>query len=531
MSAIQPAFTDQYKVESLIKALTGVIGPEWVALSDLKTRMLHAKISIQTEPLAEWLAHLVSAGKVERKTDGARRLYRLTREYDIDRIAPRQERSIEASQPKPPATPPRVPVIPMRTEWPDWTIHEIDRLNGLINAQTDANEHLRQRLEEMEHAIMEHKTETKRALSIYGSENALEEMVMQVALSPQFADLTPVEHRYVASVGLASGLNPVFHLHAWKQNERGKEVLKVVPDYKALIASARDPIMTSDRRLSEGEMSARGIPQQDIDEGAIGYEVTGTNLKHAIMARTAKVEYTPFKGFGWWAAMKDKDEWSGPTGKRKKTTARVANDTPTGRDGEWVAKKRAIRDLFNQISDLSLKFVDIPGATVEGDEWVFEGDPDAIEGEYTERDDPPWTLEAMQRAGAYSFGRDVTDDEIHAALGCDDWRKVPITPDEWKVIVDQIAAKKEIADRIATIKEITTAGQAAPEIGQESDAVAPVIDEHGEVIEPPEVRIRKDRDGDLCDECDQPATNDGPFPKLCAPCASRAADSEAASAG
>ena len=44
--------------------------------------------------------------------------------------------------------------------------------------------------------------------------------------------------------------------------------------------------------------------------------VTGTNLKHANLARAAGIEYTPKKGYGWWAAKKDKDEWSGPSGSR-----------------------------------------------------------------------------------------------------------------------------------------------------------------------------------------------------------------------
>jgi hypothetical protein len=80
--------------------------------------------------------------------------------------------------------------------------------------------------------------------------------------------------------------------------------------------------------------------------------------------------------------MKDEEKWDNSQKKYIQTGRRVANDTPNGRDGEWVARKRAFRDLFNQIADLRLKLVEIPGAEVVDDGWQFEGDPNAIDGEF-----------------------------------------------------------------------------------------------------------------------------------------------------
>ncbi len=452
------------QVKALTLALTDGItgGHEWVSFHDVRVRMAHDQFSFLESELTEWLSHLESVGKVESKTENGKAYYRLK---DEPEALSQSMLSRDEQQPKKTFDPPKRTVsTPPRKEWPGWVKDKFDAMDKEIDKYHNAVHSYKISIEELETSIMEHKTEGARALSIYGSQNALEELTMQVSLSPKFADLTPAEHRYVASTGLSSGLNPEFHLHAWKHTKRVKkgrewvdvEVLMIMPDYKALIATAKDPIMTSERRLTTPEMIERGISEDEVNSGAVAYEVTGTNLKHAIMARQAGIEYTPFKGYGWWASMKEIDNWvDGEGGKRKKQGKKlVPNDTAKGRDGAWMAKKRAIRDLFNQISDLRLKFGQIPGATVVDDTWEFTGDPNTIEGEFVERTADGWNndAESVKKAESYRDSQGVTDEEINASLACDDWRRSPITSDEWKVIVDQIVVKKQMNPTVEYIE-------------------------------------------------------------------------------
>lgn len=218
------------------------------------------------------------------------------------------------------------------------------------------------------------------ALTLYGGPSALQEVTKQVSISPKFASLNAQEHEYVGRIALATGLNPEFHIHAWTAEVYDREVkakvrkLFVMPDYKALIQlSKRDYLMLKERRLTADEMRERGIPERDIEEGSIAYVVEGYELDKATLAKQAGIEYEPLRGFGWWAAKKDDAAWNGAERKMLPTGKRIDNDVPQGRDGAWVAWKRAIRALYNQLADLTLKFNQPAGvATADEDTWVFE---------------------------------------------------------------------------------------------------------------------------------------------------------------
>jgi len=320
---------------------------------------------------------------------------------------------------------------------------------------------LKERVYELEQAMVDQR-HAERQLSLYGSPRTLEEMATQVGLSPRFKDLTPAEHRYVASVGLASGLNPEFHLHAWKSG--GK--LLVMPDYKALITlSAQHRLMLKERRLTAEEMRGRGIPERDVAEGAIAFVVEGYELDLAILARRAGMDYEPHRGYGWWAAKKDETRWNNQTKKMEPTGKRIPNDVPHARDGEWVARKRAMRDLYHQFADLTLKFgrQAVPGATVieDGDGWEFEesGADNVVEGEFSVKDAPAEWLKNpanVQRAEAARDERGVTDGQINEALGVEDWRRRGISPEEFKIVLEQLEAKPEKADSKQDLARDTT---------------------------------------------------------------------------
>jgi hypothetical protein len=433
---------------------------------------------------------------------------------------------------------------------PDWFIEYRRRQfeeNGKLNHE---NNLLRQRVSELERAILDHKQEQRKvtAMSIYGSENALEEMTRQVSIAPQFKDLTPEEHRFVAGVGLMSGLNPVFHLHAWHQKQwnpetRKKEVtLHILPHYTALIAASPDPIMTKARRLTPEEMRARGIPERDINEGSIAYIVEGYNLKQAIMARQAGLEYSPIVGFGWWAAMKDEEEWrEGTDGKNHKVgSKRVPNDVPNGRDGEWRAKTRAERDLYNHTADLRPRFIAPEGGAVVDDEWIMGQNAqagDVIEGEYTSEETKPvprppdWlTPEGEARANAYMQVMCVTDEMINATLAVKNWRETPITADEFKAVVDHEAPPMVTAEEppapvtmedgeVVTIEAPAASSVEGPTDEPKADATPEPASELGEFLGP---KVAK------CAYCGlEDADPDSPFPTLCESCGDAEANREA----
>lgn len=260
-------------------------------------------------------------------------------------------------------TPPRV--------WPVWAL----KLRQDYEAKLAAAE---RRIAELEAAMVAARRAQREmndsALTLYGGSTALQEVTKQVSISPKFASLNAQEHEYVARVALATGLNPEFHIHAWTSSRKDKNgnfirQLNVTPDYKALIQlSKRNYLMVKERRLTADEMRERGISQRDIEEGAIAYLVEGYELDKAALAKQAGLEYEPLRGFGWWPAMKQ--EWDNKTRSYK----RVPNDVPNGRDGAWVAWKRATRALYNQLADLTFKFnrpADM-AADEDGDTWTFE---------------------------------------------------------------------------------------------------------------------------------------------------------------
>ena len=339
---------------------------------------------------------------------------------------------------------------------------------------------LQRRLAEMEEAVLNTKREQRalttvdRRVSLYGTEQVLREMTMQVALCPKFKDLEPQEHRYVAMVGLVTGLTPEFYLHAWKNKKRVKDkktgkydyqdVLTVLPDYKALIVRSR-PLMEKERRLTPDEMRERGIPDQDIEEGSIAYVLEGYEVDVAIKCRQAGIDYEPKRGYGWWQAKKDEEVWDKAQSKYVSTGKRIANDVANGRDGAWMAKKRAIRDLYNQFADLTISLPGITGAQVEaGGEYVFTGGDVVIDGTYTETPPADWlTPAAIEKAEAYRAEQGVSDEAINTWLKVDDWRTSPVTADEFKVVVDQLAMQADMEPVRASATDVTNADPEPPE--------------------------------------------------------------------
>jgi hypothetical protein len=281
-------------------------------------------------------------------------------------------------------------------EWPVWALKVRERYEGQL-AEKD------RRIAELEDAIVaakkaeRHLNESKYQMALYGGQANFNDALAMVKKSPKYKDLNDAEHNYVTAVALATGLHPEWGLHAWKQDSK----LVISPDYKSLFALAiKDYHVTKDRRLTADEMKARGIPQQDIDEGSIAYEVQVIDLQKAILCKNAGVEYPPITGYGWWAAKKDETEWVAtgekkPDGSDKKkkqlTGKRVDNDVANGRDGAWMAWKAAARDALNKIADFRLKYAPIQGAVIEDGDYVFKAPGPVIEGTIIPQDDQPET--------------------------------------------------------------------------------------------------------------------------------------------
>lgn len=289
--------------------------------------------------------------------------------------SPRESRRLTGTVEPPRRMAPREDTPPR--EWPVWAL----KLRQEYEARIAQLEREKSSLEAAMVAARRAQREMNdTALTLYGGSTALQEVTKQVSISPKFASLNAQEHEYVGRIALATGLNPEFHIHAWTAEVYDREVkakvrkLFVMPDYKALIQlSKRDYLMLKERRLTADEMRERGIPERDIEEGSIAYVVEGYELDKAALAKQAGIEYEPLRGFGWWAAKKDDVAWNGAERKMLPTGKRIDNDVPQGRDGAWVAWKRAIRALYNQLADLTLKFNQPVGvATADEDTWVFE---------------------------------------------------------------------------------------------------------------------------------------------------------------
>ena len=319
---------------------------------------------------------------------------------------------------------------------PVWYLKKRHEYEGRISQ-------LERKVTELETMIVSASNATRRqddmnAITLYGRANSVEELVRAIAISPKFAGLSSAEHEFVARVGLATGLNPEFQLHAWK--DRGK--LVITPDYKGLLSLAdRRFLMVKERRMTPDELRERGLTDALIAEGAIGYVVEGWELDKAKYCKDAGIEYEPLRGYGIWEAKKAEVVWK--NNQRIVTGNRADNDVPNGRDGAWVAWKRATRALFNQISDLSLKFgMPIPNARLEDeDTYVFEPatPPQVIDCTFTVTPDPvseageefqipaaEWTADAAETEKFEKWLRShaITDDEFNAYLD-HDWRATP----------------------------------------------------------------------------------------------------------
>lgn len=314
-------------------------------------------------------------------------------------------------------------------QWRRYVVRLQFKYNAEIKRLQDELGEIRMTLLKADQEARHQRDEDFRALTLYGGERTLETIKQQVALSPKFVGLSPLHCEYVARVALATGLHPEFHIHAWiskkynPQTRQKEDVLNVTPDYKGLLSLvARDRYHIKQRPLTPDELRARGVPEREITDGALGYVVEAWDLAMKIRCDQAGVEYEPTRGYGWWAALKDEERWDDTQRKYVPTGVRVPNDVSNTRDGAFEAWRRATRALCYQIADLSLKFgggVQVPGARVAGeDTYVFDADAEpepeqitaasVIDGDWEAFDTP-----AVEQAPApQAAGRDATDDEI-----------------------------------------------------------------------------------------------------------------------
>ncbi len=381
--------------------------------------------------------------------------------------------------------------------WPVWAIKMREKY------EHDLTE-LKRKVEEYEMSIVSQKQAQMHmnALTLHGSEQNVQAMQRQLALSPKFKDLTPDEHEYIARLALGMGLNPEFHFHAWKTKESVKnrktgvweeiEVLHVTPDYKALIFKAKSDrrVIMKDRRLTTEEMKARGISDRDIEEGAIAWVVELYDLADSITSKAGGIDYEPLRGYGFWPAKKDK--------KNGNVTTRVPNDTPNGRDGAWVAWKRATRALHYQDADMSLAYVP-PPASASTQAFIVSQDDDVftytaadltLEGEYTEAEQPTeekptrWQDDParLEKAAAWMDSLGVTDEMYTEATGTD-WRTYDISADEFKYAVELLSESAHV-EAVEVQPEVKP--EPAPEAAEPPQEPPAVVDVAASSSEPPQ---------------------------------------------
>ena len=411
-----------------------------------------------------------------------------------------------------------IPTVKRDADLPDplpvWYLKKRHEYEGRISQ-------LERQVTELEMVIVKAANATRRqddmnAITLYGRANSVEELMRAIAISPKFAGLNAAEHEFVARVGLATGLNPEFQLHAWK--DHGK--LVITPDYKGLMSLAdRRFLMVKERRMNVDELRERGVTDALIAEGAIGYVVEGWELEKAKYCKSAGIDYEPLRGYGIWEAKKAEVTWKkNDQGKNERIVSdnRVDNDVPNGRDGAWVAWKRATRALFNQISDLSLKFGSpVPNARIEDeDTYVFEpASQQVIDGTFTVSPDPEpedgedfqipaasWTNESFEvsKFEKWLSGHTITDDDFNDYLG-HDWRT---TPNDQEAMKDK--CKWFLREREQNAPSESSAPE--PDAGQKPDNT------------PAKCRICGERDADPSSLVDE---------TLCEVCGSKEADRKA----
>jgi len=92
----------------------------------------------------------------------------------------------------------------------------------------------------------------------------------------------------------------------------------------------------------------------------------------------------------------------------------------------------------------------------DGDEYVFTGGDVVIDGTYTETPPADWlTPAAIEKAEAYRAEQGVSDEAINTWLKVDDWRTSPVTADEFKVVVDQLAMQADMEPVRASASDVT----------------------------------------------------------------------------
>ena len=369
---------------------------------------------------------------------------------------------------------------------------------------------LKHKIEELESKVMEQ--EKSLVITQYGDKRSLETVKERVGLVPYAANLDERGRAMVAQICWMLDWNPFFDMHAFKSG--GKLVL--MPDYKKLMSMAKEQqrINHDSRPMTEQEQQEVGLK-----DGQVGYVTEVKEIDTFLEFAKAGVadQYSPVVGYGIYSyAHKNKD------GKQVQS-----DNVPNTWTPEMVAKKRSIRNALYQLTNYKIvtkRFRDALmqiGAVAVGEtDDGFQVDiPDQLpEGEPASANH--FWEDPKQRQRFWISAKVISKkkSEIATALGF----KIE-DPEDSAQWAEHMAQFPDLENAIAYVNVVAeNVKQEAPETGQESDSPVIIDAETGEVI-------KSDPAVTKCEKCkEHDATGEDPFPKLCALCAKKAADAEAA---
>lgn len=462
----------QALVEALIKAFNSSAGLEWVWLRDIKTRLLNANLSLSYNQLEEWMAYLLTKGKIEHKKEGHLSVYRLVEGVELPRAQeePIEDRNLQSDGDN---KPPRIR--------PKWNIIERQDYESRI-AQ------LQRQIEEME---TKHMTDQKEiALAQYGEPRALQVVKERVALAPYAASLDDRGRAMVAQIAYMLDWNPFFDMHAFAS--KGK--LVIMPDYKKLLSMVREQQRINYR---ERPMTSKEREQWGVRDGEIAFavEITEVDTFMDYAKNGVASEYNPVMGIGIW---------------------RPGDNIPATWTAEMVAKKRGLRNGLSQLASYKIvtdRFrMALQGAGFGNAEETEDGFSVELANETGGRSDW-WNDNPRRQRFWIELGKMGYDKKSDVAKVLNFNIVNSDKSDNW---ADCMAQFPDLENAIAYARVCVENAK------QTSEESAPEVIE-GEVVE------AKTESALKCEKCNERnATGNEPFPALCGLCAKKAADNEAA---
>lgn len=189
---------------------------------------------------------------------------------------------------------------------------------------------------------------------------------VQVAYAQKYGEL---QRRAIAQIAWHFKLNPnpgLDLLYVWPQD--GKLMIHI--SYKAWLAMALryKKFVHSYRRLSDDEAAKRG----NVNPGdivvlceVIDFDTVEKLSKLKALGMDIDLNDDKYKvvGVGVW---------------------RKGDQTPKGRDAEWVAMKRATKDAMSRLiaASFNLQMPDVPGYDTDSDSWIIENSNYEDDGSY-----------------------------------------------------------------------------------------------------------------------------------------------------